>query len=113
MNTSSTPPDMTKVHAAELKQLRKNLGKVESDINKEERRIARAILQNDRAIAHERRAVLGRAENEIKIFTAQMMKGQRPLKTQLARIREGRAPGFKERAAIAKRIAVLEGRLAS
>ena len=110
---ASTPPDMTKEQAAELKQLRRAITKVEGDINREEKRLRHEIALCDRALVLERLAIQRRAQKEIKAFAAQTLKQQKPLRTQLARLTEGRAPAFKTRDAIAKRIAILEGRLAS
>lgn len=112
-DAAPTTPDMTKEQAAELKQLRRALDKVEGDINKEEKRLRKEIAHCDRSVVFERAAITRRAQNEIKAFAAQMLKQQRPLQKQLARITDGRAPAFKTRASIAKRIAILEGRLAS
>jgi len=112
-DTAPTPPDMSKEQAAELKQLRRAISKVESDINQEEKRLRREIAHHDRAIVFERTAITRRAQKEIKLFAAQMLKQQKPLRTQLSRLIEGRAPAFKTRDSIAKRIAILEGRLGS
>jgi chromosome segregation ATPase len=110
---ASTPPDMTKEQAAELKQLRRAITKVEGDINREERSLRAKINKIDRAIETNRVVILRRAHQEIKAQAAAWLREQKPLRTQLARLTEGRAPAFKTRDAIAKRIAILEGRLAS
>jgi predicted nucleic acid-binding Zn-ribbon protein len=112
-DTAPTPPDMSKEQAAELKQLRRAISKVESDINKEENRLRRDIAKIDRAITTNRLVILRRAQGEIKEQAAAWLKEAKPLKAQLARLIEGRAPAFKVRDSIAKRIAILEGRLAS
>lgn len=112
-DTAPTPPDMTREQAAELKQLRRAIAKVETDINREEQRLRRAIAKIDRAITSNRIVILRRAQREINEQAAAWLKEAKPLKTQLARLTEGRAPAFKTRDSIAKRIAILEGRLAS
>ncbi len=112
-DTAPTPPDMSKEQAAELKQLCKNLAKVESDINQEEAGLRREINKLDAMMKRENARIYRSARKELKSIAAALQAEQRPLRTRLVRLREGRHPAFKARAAIAKRIAILEGRLGS
>lgn len=111
--TPPTPPDMTREQARELKQLRAREAKLTKAISREavaaRRRIAR--LNDEMSRNHGR--LLREVGAKQKAFCQPLRAEIRQLTTLLHRGTEKRTPEHRELGAIAKRIAILEGRLGS
>lgn len=113
MKTTSTPPDMTKANAAELKQLRARHAKLARSVARDQARDLKDIATIERKIARNHTALMNDAERQQRHFAKTFRAELRMLRTGLRQHNSGTSATQKERAAIAKRIAVLEGRLAS
>lgn len=113
MKTTPTPPDMTKEQAAELKQLRRRLTKLDGSIKRDVARDSKRIDAIDAQIARNHAKLLRELGIKQKAFCAEFRAEKRMLRTGIHRHVAGTSATYKERRAIAKRIAVLEGRLGS
>jgi hypothetical protein len=111
--TATTPPDMTREQARELKQLRAREARLTKTLSVAERRnrarIARLRDEIDRNWSRLSRELGVQSRAFAKPLRAEI----RQLTTQLHRATEKRTPEHRELAAIAKRIGILEGRLGS
>lgn len=112
-DAAATPPDMTREQARELKQLRAREAKLNKAVSREavsaRRRIAR--LNDEMSRNHGR--LLRELGAKQKEFSKPLRAEIRQLTTLLHRGTEKRTPEHRKLAAIAKRIAILEGRLGS
>ena len=113
MSNTTPPPDMTCEQCRELKQLHARLARSVRLTNAEEKKAARAILKLERSIIHQRAVIAREGRHELKKFTTAVLAEIRPLRTRLHRINQASTAEAKERAAILKRIAILEGRQGS
>ena len=113
MKSAPTPPDMTRELARELKQLRAREAKLTREVTRVEVVARRRIDRIDSEIAQNHSRLLRDLGVKQKAFAKPLRSEARTLRTLTHRIAAGTDPALKERAAIAKRIAVLEGRLGS
>jgi hypothetical protein len=113
MKTTSTPPDMTKEQAAELRQLRARLGKLARWVARDKARDLKDINAIERKIARNHTALMNEAERKQRDFARSFKTELTQLRTGLRQHNNGTSATQKECAAVARRIAVLEGRLAS
>jgi hypothetical protein len=113
MNTTATPPDMSREQKRELKQLCTRMRQIDRSLEKQANNATNAADKIERAHERERRALIRQCDWSLKRLDLKTKKEKRPEVQRLARIMAGRAPENKERAAIMRRIAILEGRLGS
>lgn len=111
--TTPTPPDMNREQARELKQLRAREARLSKVIARNALCAHRRIDRIDHDISANHSRLLRELGAKQKAFAAPLRKEARALRTLVHRHAEGRTPEDRERAAIAKRIAILEGRLGS
>lgn len=112
-DTAINPPDMTREQARELKQLRAREARLIKSIDVAKRKTLHRIarLQDEMSRNHSR--LLRELGAKQKEFCKPLRAEIRQLTTQQHRAGEKRTPEHRELAAIAKRIAILEGRLGS
>ena len=113
MSNTTPPPDMTREQCRELKQLHARLNRSVRLTNAEEKKTARAILKLEQSITHQRAVIAREGRRELKKFAAVVHAEIRPLRMRLHRILLGNTAEAKERKAILKRIAILDGRQGS
>ncbi len=113
MQNTSTPPDMTKEQARELKELNARLSKLDRAVRRQIDQDTRRIDAIDRLIERHYAKLLRELGAKQKSFCATLRAEKRLLRTGIHRHVAGTSATQRECAAITKRIAVLEGRLAS
>lgn len=104
---------MTKEQRAELKALHARDAKLSREVSKVERIARRRINAIEREISANHARLLRDLAAKQKAHAKPLRAESRVLRALLHRISEGRDAACKERAVIARRIAILEGRLAS
>lgn len=104
---------MTKQQRRELKELTRRLTQLDTGLNREAKALSRQIGKLDRGFLRQEKRINAAAKREIGALAKGVNAESRKLRLQLLRIQEGRVPATKERAAIVKRIAILDGRQAS
>lgn len=104
---------MTKANTAELKQLRARELKLSKEVTRVELSARRRIAAIEREISRNHAHLLKELGTKQKAYCKPLHAEARVLRTLTHRIVANTDPAQKERVAIAKRIAVLEGRLAS
>lgn len=112
MKNTTAPPIMTKEQRAELKELRQRERALSRQIDTASRQARAQVASLD--VRYEREcAKIDRAAATAKKMLARPIRAeQRELRTYIARTIAGRSGETRELAAITRRIAVLEGRLA-
>jgi len=113
MKKNTTPPDMSKEQAAELRQLRARLAKLGRNTTQDIARDTRGLAAIQRKKDHHATALLREMKRRQKEFAQSLAAEERLLRTGIHRHRAKTSVTQKECAAITKRIAVLEGRLGS
>ena len=107
------PPDMTQEQARELKHLRARLDKLTRSVARDKARDAKDIASIERKIARNSVIVMRDAKLCQKEFARSFKTELSQLRTGLRQHSNGTSATQKERSAITKRIAILEGRLGS
>ncbi len=113
MQTSPTPPDMSKEQSRELLQLHTRLGKLQRSIARDKARDLKDINAIERKIARHLRVVMRDADRTQKEYARSFKTELTQLRTGLRQHNNGTSATQKECAAITRRIAVLNGRLGS
>jgi len=113
MKDTSTPPSITKEQHRELAQLHKRARQIDAARARETTRARRRIAAIQREINAYEDRVVREAKAKLRALAKPLNAEERTLRTQLHRMTEGRDPASKELSTISRRIAILEGRLAS
>lgn len=104
---------MTKENDRELKQLRRELAKLDALIDRQLLQVSRRIGNVDTLISREYDRLLREMAEKLREFSKPLLADQRASRREKDRILDGRTSEQKRQAAIKKRIAILEGRLSS
>lgn len=113
MKTTPTPPDMTQEQARELKELRRRERSLSRQIDTTCKQARSAVDKLEARYARECAKIDRAATKAKKMLARPIRTEQRQLRAYVARIIAGRSGEAREMSAILRRIAVLEGRLAS
>ncbi len=113
MKTTSTPPDMSKEQAAELKQLTARLNSLDKKVKREMAQDTRQLEAIEHTCHRNYSKLLRDLKHKQKAFVDTFREEKRMLRMGIHRHAAGTSATQKECAAITKRIAVLQGRLAS
>jgi hypothetical protein len=112
MTTTPPPPDMTKEHAAEIKSLRKEAGRLIKADTKREKELLAAVRRIEKRVLKEVNRIERKARLEIKALEKTAAKEARPLHQEWLKRTEGCVTNQRLQA-VRHRIAVLEGRITS
>lgn len=113
MKDTTPPPSMTKEQQRELRELQKRVSKLDAVRAREVTRARRRIAAIQREIDAHKSRLFREAKTSLRALAKPLNAEERALRTRLHRMSEGRDAECKELLTIARRMAILEGRLAS